>query len=162
MRFSRRFIALLMFGLTTAGCAKPPTAVASAPSTGISVSSAWPADEAAIRAATDAMVEAWNRGDLKGHLASYSESVTYMRPSGPEPGVAAIEEWFTKKYFEAGVPRQSLRMTDVTVRTLGEDAALETGQYHLSGAGLPEQSGWYTVIWLRTEHGWRIVHDHSS
>lgn len=48
------------------------------------------------------------------------------------------------------------------MRPLGRDAALANGHFLLRGGGLPEQSGWFTLVWLRTAHGWRAVHDHSS
>lgn len=124
--------------------------------------SAWPTDEALIRDATAASADAWNRGDLKGHLAFYADSVTFMTRSGPRPGVGAIEESFTKTFFEAGRPKQQLRFEQVAVRRLAEGAALQTGRFVLSGGGLPEQSGWFTLVWQRTAAGWRAVHDHSS
>jgi len=37
-----------------------------------------------------------------------------------------------------------------------------TGRFALSGGGLPEQSGWFSLVWLQTPAGWRVVHDHSS
>lgn len=111
---------------------------------------------------SEASVEAWNRGDLPGHLALYVDSVSFMTRTGPRPGVAAIEEAFTRTYFRDGKPRQNLRFEQLTIRPLGRDAALETGRFVLSGGGEPEQSGWFTLVWLRTAGGWRAVHDHSS
>ena len=37
-----------------------------------------------------------------------------------------------------------------------------TGRFVLSGGGAAEQSGWFTIVWMRTTEGWRAVHDHSS
>jgi uncharacterized protein (TIGR02246 family) len=124
--------------------------------------SSWKANEQQIRAATAASADAWNRGDLKGHLALYAEDVTFMTRSGPRPGVAPIEESFSKKYFQDGKPKQHLSFEDVAVRPLGRDAALETGRYVLTGGGEPDQTGWFTLVWLRTAGGWKVVHDHSS
>ena len=122
----------------------------------------WAADEAAIRTAMRASAEAWNRGDLRGHLAIYVDSVTFMTRNGPRPGVAAVEESFTRSYFRNGQPKQQLRFEQMTVRPLGRDAALETGRFILSGGGEAEQSGWFTLVWVRTAAGWRAVHDHTS
>ena len=124
--------------------------------------SAWAADEAAIRAATAASADAWNRGDLKGHLAIYVDSVTFMTRTGPRPGVAAIEQSFTTTYFRDGRPKQQLRFEQTTIRRLDANSALETGRFILSGGGEPDQSGWFTLIWVRTPGGWKAVHDHSS
>jgi beta-aspartyl-peptidase (threonine type) len=119
-------------------------------------------DEEQIRAATRASADAWNRADLKGHLSIYAEDVTFMTRSRPRPGVAPIEESFSKKYFQDGRPKQRLSFEDIAVRPLGRDAALETGRFVLSGGGEPEQSGWFTLVWVRTPQGWKVVHDHSS
>ena len=122
----------------------------------------WPTDVQEIRARTTASSDAWNRGDLKGHLAIYVDSVTFMTRNGPRPGVAPIEEQFTRTYFRDGQPKQQLRFEQVTIRPLGRDAALETGRFILSGGGEPDQTGWFTLVWIRTADGWRAMHDHSS
>jgi ketosteroid isomerase-like protein len=127
-----------------------------------SSAAAWAADVAAIRAATTASADAWNRGDLKGHVAIYVDSVTFMTRNGPRPGVAAVEQSFATTYFRDGQPKQQLRFEQVTIRRLDANAALETGRFILSGGGDPEQSGWFTLVWVRTAAGWKAVHDHSS
>ena len=125
-------------------------------------SASWKVDEQQIRAATLASAAAWNHGDLKGHLAIYAADTTFMTPTGPRPGVAPIAESFTKKYFRDGKPKQNLGFEQIAVRPLGSDAALETGHYVLSGGGEPQHTGWFTLVWLRTGKGWKVVHDHSS
>lgn len=126
------------------------------------VPSSWPQDEAEIRAAAHASSEAWNRGDLRGHLAIYVDTVTFMTADGPRPGVDALHDAFARTYFSDGVPNQQLSFEQVTVRPLGRDAALQTGRFVLSGGGEPDQTGWFTLVWIRTAAGWRAVHDHSS
>ncbi len=120
------------------------------------------ADDSEIRAALQASADAWNRGDLKGHLAIYDGSVTVMTKSGPRPTIEAIEKSFGQAYFVDGKPRQALRMESVAVRSLSDRSALVTGRFILSGGNLPEQSGWFTLVWVRTAAGWRAVHDHTS
>ena len=155
MRSTLHFLTLLIFATLTGGCSVATPAPSPQPAT-------WRADEAQIRALTRASADAWNRGDLKGHLSFYVDTVTFMTRAGPRPGVAAIEESFTKSYFTEGRPKQQLNFEQVSVRPLGRDAALETGRFILSGGGEPEQSGWFTLVWVRTPQGWKAVHDHSS
>ncbi len=102
-----RFPSLLALAMVVALVACAPQAQLGGPG-----DSTWAADEAAIRAATTASADAWNRGDLKAHLAIYVDSVTFM--------------------------------------------------FILSGGSEPEQSGWFTLVWVRTPAGWKAVHDHSS
>ena len=122
----------------------------------------WAQDEALIRDAITASADAWNRGDLKGHLAIYVDTVTFMTKSGPRPGVAAVEQQFSAVYFRDGKPKQSLGFEQVRIRPLDAGAALATGRFRLTGGGEAEQSGWFTLVWIRTAAGWKAVHDHSS
>jgi ketosteroid isomerase-like protein len=98
-------------------------------------------NESQIRAALEASVDAWNRGDLKGHLAIYHSSVTVMTKNGPRPTIDAIEASFAQAYFVDGKPKQRLRMESVRVRALSEQSALVTGRFVLSGGAEAEQSG---------------------
>jgi len=124
--------------------------------------STWAADEAEIRAMLQASMEAFNRGDLSGHLAIYDAAVTFMTADGPRPGIAPIEASFREKYFLDGRPKQQLGFEQVAARSLAPDSALVTGKYLLSGGEEKDQSGWFTIVWTRTPAGWRAIHDHSS
>jgi uncharacterized protein (TIGR02246 family) len=141
----------LLTGASTASAAEP----APPPSD-------WSADEAQIEALSQASADAWNQGDLKGHLAIYADDMTFMTGNGPRPGVAPLEKSFASKYFKDGKPKQTLRFDSRKIRRLGPNAALQTGRFTLTGGGEPDQSGWFTLVWVRTAAGWRVVHDHSS
>lgn len=119
-------------------------------------------DRAQMLAALQASADGWNRGDLKGHLAIYDATVNAMTRNGPRPGVAAMEASFREAYFSGGQPKQALRMERAELRALSADSALMTGRFVLAGGGLAEQSGWFTLVWVRTAEGWKVVHDHSS
>ena len=120
------------------------------------------ADEQALLGLLRESADAFNAGDLRGHLADYDETVTFMTRNGPRPGIAPIEKAFRERYFKDGKPKQQLRFDQASVRFLADDVALVTGRYTLSGGGEPEQSGWFTTVWKRTLEGWKVVHDHSS
>ncbi len=122
----------------------------------------WPADEAAIRQALADSSDAFNRGDLPGHLAVYDASVEFMTKDGPKPGVAPIEKAFREHYFRDGKAIQQLRFERLAVRRLTDDVAIATARWALAGGGQPEQSGWFTLVFQRTATGWRAVQDHSS
>ena len=85
-----------------------------------------------------------------------------MTKNGPRPGIAPIEKAFSEAYFRDGKAIQQLRFEELAVRSLTPDAALATARFVLSGGGKPDQTGWFTLVWLRTPAGWRAVHDHSS
>lgn len=122
----------------------------------------WPTDEAQIRQALAESVDAFNRGDLKGHLAIYDESVQFMTRDGPRRGIAPIEKAFSERYFRDGKAIRQLRFEQLALRRLTDDTAIATARWALAGEGQPEQSGWFTLVLLRTSAGWRAVHDHSN
>lgn len=122
----------------------------------------WPMDSTALVAAVQASAEAWNRGDLDGHLAIYVDSATFMTRLGPRTGVAATRDAFERTYFRGGRPIQQLRFENLAARPAGRDAALLTGRFVLEVGGEPVRAGWFTLVWLRTPRGWRVVHDHTS
>jgi ketosteroid isomerase-like protein len=103
----------------------------------------------------------WNRGSLEGFIAPYAQESTFMTPAGPI-GRAAMVERYREKYFAAERPRQTLRFEQVEARLLGSDHALMTGRFLLSGGGQPDQSGRFTLVWVHSSGGWRILHDHTS
>jgi ketosteroid isomerase-like protein len=119
-------------------------------------------DESQLRNLLQSSADAWNRGDLQGHVAIYDPSVTVMTNNGPRPTIEAIVKSFGDAYFVNGQPKQQLRMESVAVRPLSADSALMTGRFILSGGDDPERSGWFTLVWVRTAAGWRAVHDHTS
>jgi len=152
MNARRRFRILAFAGAQIfVGCATAPS------STPIS-----DADRSAIETALNASVEGWNEGSLARHLSLYDPTVTMMTREGPRAGVAPIEEAFRRTYFVGDKPKQHLRMERVNIRSLSHDSALMTGRFILEGGALPEQSGWFTLVWVREPAGWKVVHDHTS
>jgi uncharacterized protein (TIGR02246 family) len=122
----------------------------------------FPSDQAAITAVFDTTTAGWNRGELPVYLSAYTESATAMGRNGPERGVNAIGDQMRAGFWKTGRPAQQLHYDHLEIRPLGPDNALVTGQYVLTGGGLPNRTGWFTTIWTRTPAGWRMIHDHSS
>jgi ketosteroid isomerase-like protein len=117
--------------------------------------------EAAIIAAMNSSAIDWNKGDLDSFMKMYTESSTMMMPTGPV-GISAIRELYEKKYFNGKMPRQNLFYDEMKVTLLGENYALLTGKFTLSGNNLPERSGRYSLVMVYTKDGWKILHDHSG
>lgn len=120
------------------------------------------ADDAAIRATLDGMARAWNAADLPAHVAPYLDSAAFMTGNGPLRGRERTQASLARSFWRDGRPTQQLRFERIATQALGAGHALVTGRFVLSGGGEPERSGWYTLVWVRTADGWRILHDHSG
>jgi ketosteroid isomerase-like protein len=119
-------------------------------------------DAAAIKAMLDTSAAGWNRAELPVYLSAYVESATAMGSTGLVRGVKGIEGQMRAGFWRTGRPAQTLTYDHLEIRPIGPSQAIVTGQYILTGAGLPNRTGWFTTIWVRTPAGWRMVHDHSS
>ena len=111
--------------------------------------------------AMDNSANEWNLGHLDNYISLYDSSATMMFPKGPV-GMDGIKGLYEKSYFKDGMPKQKLRYTNIKVRFLGKKYALLTGGFTLYGKELPERSGTYSLVMIRTKGGWKILHDHSS
>ena len=103
----------------------------------------------------------WNKGDLNSFMKMYIETSTMMMPTGPV-GLSAIRDLYQNHYFNGKIPKQHLYYAELKVTFLGENYALLTGKFTLSGNNLPERSGRYSLVMIHTEEGWKILHDHSG
>jgi ketosteroid isomerase-like protein len=118
-------------------------------------------DSQAIITAMQQSADAWNKGDLDRFMQLYDSAATFMMPSGPV-GIMGMKENYQKGFFNGSMPKQNLRYDDLFVRPLGKDYALLTGKFTLYGNGLKERSGRYSLVFIHTKEGWKILHDHSS
>jgi ketosteroid isomerase-like protein len=94
-------------------------------------------------------------------MKMYTDSSTMMMPTGPT-GLSTIRDLYEKKYFDGKMPKQNLYYSEMKVTLLGENYALLTGKFTLSGNNLPERSGRYSLVMVYTKDGWKILHDHSG
>jgi uncharacterized protein (TIGR02246 family) len=117
--------------------------------------------DAEIRARLDSTALGWNRGELATYLAAYTPDASEMLGDGVAHGRDRIEQTMREGFWKSGRPLQQLHYEHVEVRMLGDEHALVTGQYVLTGADRPQRTGWFTTVWVRTSDGWRMMHDHS-
>jgi beta-aspartyl-peptidase (threonine type) len=131
------------------------------------LASAAPAAEPAAtgaRLVLDAQVEAWNRGDLEGFMATYWRSPDLVFCSGGTltRGWDETLARYRKRYQSEGREMGRLRFDGIEVIVLGEDAALARGSWRLVMTDGKEPHGLFTLLLRRFDGAWRIVHDHTS
>jgi beta-aspartyl-peptidase (threonine type) len=112
----------------------------------------------------DAQVEAWNRGDLEGFMATYwrSPDLVFCSGSTVTRGWDETLARYRKRYQSEGREMGRLRFDGLEVIPLGEDAALARGAWRLHMADGNEPHGLFTLLLRRKAGAWRIVHDHTS
>lgn len=120
-----------------------------------------------------------------------SADITYTAGGVVVTGWQPLMDRYRARYGSAPETMGTLRFENLRVTPLGKDAALCVGQWFLEPAtagsrpgSSPAQvsseeavakggqadarprprpmDGVFSLVWVRGEHGWRIVHDHSS
>lgn len=106
---------------------------------------------------------AWNAGDLEGFMSAYDRSpeTTYIGASGLITGFDGIRGRYAPE-FEPGAIRDSLHFTDLTARELDPRFGVVTARYVLTRDGEVTSTGPFTLVMMRVEGIWKIVHDQSA
>ena len=129
----------------------------------VSLLCAAPEDE--IRKVLTDQVSAWNRGNIPEFMKAYdrSEQTAFAGSSGVTHGYERILARYKQRYptrENMGV----LAFSDLQVRILGEETALVTGRFRLKRTkeGGGDATGWFTLVFLKRDSGWKVIHDHTS
>ena len=118
---------------------------------------------AAVRAVIEEQAAAWNRGDVAGYMEGYAkeETTTFVSGDTITRGWQTVLERYKSRY-DTREKMGTLTFTDLELKPLSEFYFMATGRWQLtlSDGGTPH--GRFTLIFRRTNAGWRIVHDHTS
>ncbi len=109
-------------------------------------------------------VEAWNKGDLEGYMQGYwhSPDLTFFSGGTVTQGWEPTLERYRKRYQSGGNEMGHLDFQDLQVNQMGAKSAVATGKWQLTMRDGKKPHGLFTLIFLQTEQGWKIVHDHTS
>lgn len=121
------------------------------------------ADHAAIVEVLRGQQDAWNRGDLEGFLRAYDPGPELVFTSGGRVrrGYAETRARYQARYQRESAAMGHLDFELLDVRALGPDGAIVLGRWRLSSTPQAGE-GVFSLAFLRTPSGWRIVHDHTS
>jgi ketosteroid isomerase-like protein len=119
-------------------------------------------DRAAIVAVLATQQNDWNKGDIRGFMAGYwnSSELTFAGTRGFTRGWQPVMERYEKNYSDKAA-MGTLDFKELELRSLGPEAALVLGKWHLQRqAG--DVGGIFTLVFRKVPEGWRIVHDHTT
>ena len=106
---------------------------------------------------------AWNRGDLDAFMSDYldGERTTFVTNAGVLHGTDEVRARYAPR-FAPGAVRDSLSFEGLEVDWLAPGVAYMSAFYVLSRGDSVVARGPTSLVLLRHEGRWRIVHDHSS
>ena len=110
---------------------------------------------------------AWNRGDLAAFMDSYerTERVSFAGRDRFISGYGTIEDIYRRGYWgDRQAPEDSLSFEVFEVRPLDDEAALLLGRFRLNDrvTGELSSTGIFSLVFVHTEDGWKMTHDHTS
>ena len=118
----------------------------------------------AIRAVLEAQQAAWNRGDVEGFMSGYdaSDSTTFVG-STITRGYRQVLKNYRRRYPTKEKMGQ-LTFSGIEIMPLGTEYASVLGKWHLDRprAAGGEAGGIFTLLFRKTETGWKIILDHTS
>ena len=117
---------------------------------------------AAVRSVIEAQAAAWNRGDVDGYMEGYAkeEATTFVSGDTITRGWQTVRDRYKARY-DTREKMGALAFTELEFKPLSEFYMIATGRWQLTReADTPH--GRFTLIFRRTNAGWRIVHDHTS
>lgn len=118
-----------------------------------------PSDGDSIRSTMSQQEAAWNKGDIPGFMLAYDDSACFISIKERTCGKAVVTARYEKHYPD----RETMGKLDfgqLEVLGAGADRAWCTGTWRLVRSQ-DTLSGGFSLFWVRTPVGWRILRDHT-
>lgn len=111
-----------------------------------------------------ASAEAWNQGDLERFMQDYlrTPELTYTAAGKIVRGYEALSERYANTYGTDKSSMGHLTFSDIEVWKLGDSHALAVGKWLLKRRDKEDANGVFSLILVRQEGAWKILHDHTS
>ncbi len=121
------------------------------------------ADRNAIADVLARQKAAWNRGDIPGFMDGYVRGSELVFTSGGniKRGWQATLHRYLERYSKDTSTMGTLDFQVLELTPLGADGAVVLGRWSLAGLA-DKLGGVFSIVFVRSEDGWRIVHDHTS
>jgi ketosteroid isomerase-like protein len=120
--------------------------------------------ETGVRSVLDSQQAAWNGGDVEGFMSGYyaSDSTTFVGATITR-GYRQVLENYHRRY-PSKEKMGHLTFSAIQVMPLGAEYASVVGKWHLdrSVEAGGEVGGFFTLLFRKTDNGWKIILDHTS
>jgi ketosteroid isomerase-like protein len=115
-----------------------------------------------IEQTLSAQADAWNRGDIDAFMEGYAKIPGLRFASGANVTYGWEQTLANyKKRYPDRAAMGMLTFSDLDITVLSPDSALVFGRWRLK-TEKGEPNGLFTLLWRKTDAGWRIVADHTS
>lgn len=116
----------------------------------------------AIQSILDNQIKYWNSGNLDSFMVGYlhSDSLVFIGKSGPTYGYENTLKNYKKNYPDAS-HMGKLNFEIVSMKPLGACYYFVIGKWFLKRT-VGDLNGVYTLVFKKTNEGWKIIADHSS
>ena len=117
---------------------------------------------AAVRKVMEEQQAAWNRGDIDAFMEGYAreDSITFVSGDNLTRGWQPTLERY-KKTYDTPEKMGELEFSELEFKPLSPFYILVSGRFSLKRVA-DNPRGRFTLLFRRTQNGWRIIHDHTS
>ena len=108
--------------------------------------------------------ESWNSGNIEDFMSKYwnSDSLIFIGKSGITYGWSKIISNYQKSYQNKNEMGR-LEFENILCEPINKNTHLITGKWNIFRTdSVRNIGGYYSLIWVKKNKGWKIIYDHSS
>ena len=108
--------------------------------------------------------ESWNKGNIEDFMKKYwrNDSLIFIGKSGINYGWNKTTSNYKKSYPSRNL-MGLLHFNNIKCLSINDTTHIISGQWNISRLDSSKNvGGYYSLMWIKKENGWRIVYDHSS
>ncbi len=108
--------------------------------------------------------ESWNKGNIEDFMKKYwkNDSLIFIGKSGINYGWNKTTSNYKKSYPSRN-SMGLLHFNNIKCLPINDTTHIISGQWNIFRLDSSENvGGYYSLMWIKKEDGWRIVYDHTS
>ena len=108
--------------------------------------------------------DSWNEGNIEDFMKKYwrNDSLIFIGKSGINYGWNKTTSNYKKSYPSRNL-MGLLHFNNIKCLPINDTTHIISGQWNISRLDSSKNiGGYYSLMWIKKEDGWRIVYDHTS